>query len=81
MRLIHKRGETWYKVLYHHTMYAISLPNIEIKNTTKTELKLINVLQYYEGGNILFMTSRYLLYSPPKTCRIYRSIAFSVTAK
>ena len=31
MQLVHATGKTWYKVLYQHTMYVISLSNISIK--------------------------------------------------
>ena len=31
MWFVHTTGKTWYKVLYQHTMYVISLSNISIK--------------------------------------------------
>jgi hypothetical protein len=30
MMLVHETDKTWYKVLYQHTMYVISLSNISI---------------------------------------------------
>jgi hypothetical protein len=33
VQLVHTTGKTWYKVLYHHTMYVISLSNISVKTT------------------------------------------------
>ena len=54
MRLIHATGKTWYKVLYQHTMYVISLSNISIKTNfkqiTRVELKFV---QYSQGDFIL----------------------------
>ena len=50
MRLVHATDKTWYKVLYQHTMYVISLFNISIKTNfkqiTRVELKCV---QYSEG--------------------------------
>jgi hypothetical protein len=47
MRFVHATGKTWYKVLYQHTMYVISLSNISIntnfKQITKVEIRLTNV--------------------------------------
>ena len=47
MRFVHTTGKTWYKVLYHHTMYVISLSNISIKTNfqqiTRVEIKLTNL--------------------------------------
>jgi hypothetical protein len=47
MRFVHTTGKTWYKVLYQHTMYAISLSNISIKTnfkqTTRVEIRLTNL--------------------------------------
>jgi len=60
MRLVHATGKTWYKVLYLHTMYVISLSNISIKTNFKqiarVELKFVH---YSQGDYILCMTSRY----------------------
>jgi hypothetical protein len=51
-------------VLYHHTMYVISLSNISIKmnfnQIASVELKCV---QYSEGDYILCMTSRYFFRS------------------
>ena len=64
MRLIHATSKTWYKVLYQHTMYVISLSNISIKTNfkqiTRVELKFV---QYSQGDYILCMTSRYIFSS------------------
>jgi hypothetical protein len=64
MRLVHATDKTWYKVLYQHTMYVISLSNISIKTNfkqiTRIELKCV---QYSEGDYILCMTSRYFFRS------------------
>jgi len=47
MRFVHTTGKTWYKVLYKHTMYVISLSNISIKTkskqTTRVEIRLTDV--------------------------------------
>ena len=47
MRLVHVTGKNWYKVLYKHTMYVISLFNISIKTNfkqiTRVEIRLTNV--------------------------------------
>ena len=57
MRLVHATDKTWYKVLYHHTMYVISLSNItNFKQIARVELKCV---QYTEGDYILYMTSRF----------------------
>jgi hypothetical protein len=52
---------TWYKVLYQHTMYVISLSNISIKTNFKqiTRFKL-KCVQYSEGDYISCMTSCYI---------------------
>ena len=46
MRLVRTTGKTWYKVLYKHTMYVISLSNISLKTNlkqiTRVELRLTN---------------------------------------
>jgi hypothetical protein len=64
MRLVHSTGKTWYKVLYQHTMYVISLSNISINTNfqqiTRVELKFV---QYSQGDYILSMTSRYFFHS------------------
>jgi hypothetical protein len=61
---VHATGKTWYKILYQHTMYVISLSNISIKTNfkqiTRVELKFV---QYSQGDYILCMTSRYLFRS------------------
>ena len=47
--LVHATGKTWYKVLYQHTVYVISLSNISIKTNFKqilrVELKFVNTLR------------------------------------
>ena len=62
---IPRTGETWYKVLYQHTTYVISLSNTlitkKIEQTTRVEVKLTNVLIYFPSDYILCMTSLYLL--------------------
>ena len=40
MWLVHATGKTWYKVLYHHTMYVISISNISIKTNSKGWIKM-----------------------------------------
>jgi hypothetical protein len=64
MLLVHATGKTWYKILYQHTMYVISLSNISIKTNfkqlTRVELKFV---QYSEGDYILCMMSRYFFRS------------------
>jgi hypothetical protein len=62
MRLVHATGKTWYKVLYQHTMYVISLSNISIKTNFKqiTRVK-VKFIQYSEGDYISCMTSRYFV--------------------
>ena len=64
MRLVHATDKTWYTVLYHHTMYVISLSNFSIKTNSKqiarVELKCVH---YSEGDYILCMTSRYFFRS------------------
>jgi hypothetical protein len=56
---VHATDKTWYKILYQHTMYVISLSNISIKTNfkqiTRIELKFV---QYSQGDYILCMTSR-----------------------
>ena len=46
MRFVHTTGKTWYKVLYKHTVYVISLFNISIntniKQITRVEIRLTN---------------------------------------
>ena len=47
-------------VLYHHTMYVISLSNISIKRNFKQIARVeLKCVQYSEGDYILCMTSRY----------------------
>jgi hypothetical protein len=66
MRLVHTTGKTWYKVLYKHTMYVISLSNISIKTNfkqiTRVEIRLTNLYNtLYKNlykNYILCMTSR-----------------------
>ena len=64
MQLVRATGKTRYKVLYHHTMYVISLSNISIKTNfkqiTRVELKFV---KYSQGDYILCMTSRYFFHS------------------
>jgi hypothetical protein len=64
VQLVHATGKTRFKVLYHHTMYVISLSNISIKTNFKqiprVELKFV---QYSQGDYILCMTSRYFFRS------------------
>jgi hypothetical protein len=64
MRLVHATDKTWYTVLYHHTMYVISLSNISIKTNFKQIAKVeLKCVQYSEGDYILCMTSRYFFLS------------------
>jgi hypothetical protein len=46
MRFVHTTGKTWYKVLYKHTVYVISLSNISIntnfKQIRRVEIRLTN---------------------------------------
>jgi hypothetical protein len=64
MRLVHATGKTWYKVLYQHTMYVISLSNISIKTNFKQIARVeLKCVQYSEGDYILCMTSRYFFRS------------------
>jgi hypothetical protein len=57
-------NKTWYKVLYHHTMYVISLSNISIKTNFKQIARVeLKCIQYSEGDYILCMTSRYFFRS------------------
>ena len=63
MRFVHTTGKTWYKVLYKHTTYVISLSNISIKKSkswanNKGRNKINKFVQYSEGDYILCMTSR-----------------------
>ena len=47
IRLVHATGKTWYKVLYQHTMYVISLSNISIKTNFKQKqgwIKMCTIL-------------------------------------
>ena len=47
-------------VLYHHTMYVISLSNISIKRNFKQIARVeLKCVQYSEENYILCMTSRY----------------------
>ena len=64
MRLVHATDKTWYTVLYHHTMYVISLSNISIKTNFKQIARVeLKCIQYSEGDFILCMTSRYFFRS------------------
>jgi hypothetical protein len=64
MRLVHATDKTWYTVLYHHTMYVISLSNISIKTNFKQIARVeLKCVQYSEGDYILCMTSRYFFRS------------------
>jgi hypothetical protein len=60
LRLVHTTDKTWYTVLYHHTMYVISLSNISLKTNFKqistVELKCI---QYSEGDYSLCVFSSF----------------------
>ena len=58
MRFVHTTGKTWYKVLYHHTMYVISLSNISIKTNNKGRNNINKSVQHSDGDYILCMTSR-----------------------
>jgi hypothetical protein len=64
MRLFHRTGKTWNKVLYQHTMYVIRLSNISIKTNfkqiTRVELKLTNLYNTLRRTTFCIM-SRYLL--------------------
>jgi hypothetical protein len=60
MRSVHATDKTWYTVLYHHTMYVMSLSNISIKTNFKQIARVeLKCIQYSEGDYILCMTSRY----------------------
>jgi hypothetical protein len=64
MRLVHTTDKTWYTVLYHHTMYVISLSNISIKTNFKQIARVeLKCVQYSEGDYMLCMTSRYFFRS------------------
>ena len=64
MRLVHATDKTWYTVLYHHTMYVISLSNFSIKTNLKQIARVeLKCVQYSEGDYILCMTSRYFFRS------------------
>jgi hypothetical protein len=64
MRLVHATDKTWYTVLYHHTMYVISLSNISIKTNFKQIARVeLKCAQYSAGDYILCMTSRYFFRS------------------
>jgi hypothetical protein len=64
MRLVHATDKTWYKVLYQHTMYVISLSNISIKTNFKQIARVeLKCVQYSEGDYILCMTSHYFFQS------------------
>jgi hypothetical protein len=66
MRLVHATDKTWYTVLYHHTMYVISLSNISIKTNFKQIARVeLKCVQYSEGDYILCMTSRNFFRSFP----------------
>jgi hypothetical protein len=58
---VHTTGKTWYKVLYQHTMYVISLLNISIKTYYNGRIKINKFGQYSQEDYILSMTSRYFL--------------------
>ena len=57
---VHATGKTWYKILYQHTMYVISLSNISIKRNfkqiTRFELKCVQCSQW---NYIVCITSCY----------------------
>ena len=61
MRFVRATGKTWYKVLYQHIMYVISLSNISIKTNFK-QIKRVKLkfVQYSEGDYISCMTSHYI---------------------
>jgi hypothetical protein len=40
MRFVHATGKTWYKVVYKHTMYVISVSNISIKTNFKQTIRV-----------------------------------------
>jgi hypothetical protein len=49
MRLVHATDKTWYKVLYQHTMYVISLSNISI---IYWSLKKLTREYWYSDSNL-----------------------------
>jgi hypothetical protein len=51
MRFVHTTGKTWYKVLYKHTMYVISLSNISIKTNFKQITQLVAVATRSDPGS------------------------------
>jgi hypothetical protein len=62
--LVHATDKTWYTVLYHHTMYVVSVSNILIKTNFKQIARVeLKCVQYCEGDYILCMTSRYFFRS------------------
>ena len=64
-----------YTVLYHHTMYVISLSNISIKTNFKQIARVeLKCVQYSEGDYILCMTTRYFL----RSCLIVLFVFVSV---
>ena len=65
MRFVHTTGMTWYKVLYKHTMFVISLSNISIKTNfkqiTSVEIRLTNVYNTLRETTICAWRHVYLL--------------------
>jgi hypothetical protein len=73
MRLVHTTGKTWYKNLYQHTMYVISLSNISIKTNfkqiTRVEIKLTNL--YNTLGETTFCTWPHIICCSSFFCFAY----------
>ena len=73
MRLVHTRGKTWYKIVYQHTMYVISLSNISIKTNfkqiTRVDIRLTNL--YNTLGETTFCAWRHVICCSSFLCFAY----------
>ena len=63
MRLVHAIDKTWYTVLYHHTMYVISLSNISIKTNFKQIARVELKCVHYSEGDYIPMVWRHVISS------------------
>jgi len=83
MRLVHAIGKIWYKDVYQHIMYVISLSNISIKTNfkqiTRFELKLTNLYNTLKG--LYFVHDVTLVVAVHSPMSRYCSITFSVTVQ
>jgi hypothetical protein len=82
VQLVHTTGKTWYKVLYHHTMYVISLSNISVKTNVKqiTTVQLHLTILHNTLSTTLCTWRRVIsCFHSPKSR--YCSITLSVTVK